>query len=447
MSASATAKATPGVIFRSGETPYHHPDPFCRNEQHVTGDHYADALDAEGSCEGAPGAMSIYIHLPFCPSRCLSCDHNTTVTHETGEIDRYLDSLEREMGMVTGRIGRGRPLTQLHIGGGTPNYLTDPQLVRLAAIVENHFRIGPDTETSLDASPKRTSRAQLDLLQGLGFRRINFEVRDLDPGVQMAVGRSLSLPILQDVFDNARAAGFETLSTDLVYGLPGQTLDSIRRTLRQLVELEPDRVACFSYSRRPASFQHQRAIDAGSIPSLADKMAMFNAVVEAMQAADYTWIGLDCFVRREDALSSAQLQRRLHRNWIGYTLHESRELLGFGTNAVSELKNLCVQNQLLIPNWKDAIRGGSLPVRGGMRLSDTDRERRNAMIDLMCNMELQDYAALTDASGESPTLAHLQRDGLVDISADRVAVTSHGRYMLHQIWGDSSPGHRWDGVW
>ena len=446
MSASATAKANPRVIFRSGETPYHH-DPFCHNEQHVTGDHYADALEAEGSCEGAPGAMSIYIHLPFCPSRCLSCDHNTTVTHETGEIDRYLDALEQEMGMVTGRIGRGRPLMQLHIGGGTPNYLTDPQLVRLAAIIEDHFVIGPDTETSLDASPKRTSRAQLDLLHGLGFRRINFEVRDLDPGVQMAVGRSLSLPILQDVFDNARAAGFETLSTDLVYGLPGQTLDSIRRTLRQLVELEPDRVACFSYSRRPESFQHQRAIDAGSIPSLADKMAMFNAVVEAMQAADYTWIGLDCFVRREDALSSAQLQRRLHRNWIGYTLHESRELLGFGTNAVSELKNLCVQNQLLIPNWKDAIRGGSLPVRGGMRLSDTDRERRNAMIDLMCNMELQDYAALTDASGESPTLAHLQRDGLVDISADRVAVTSHGRYMLHQIWGDSSPGHRWDGVW
>ena len=413
----------------------------------MTGDHYADALDAEGSCEGAPGAMSIYIHLPFCPSRCLSCDHNTTVTHETGEIDRYLDSLEREMGMVTGRIGRGRPQTQLHNGGGTPNYLTDPPLVRHAAIVENHFRIGPDTETSLDASPKRTSRAQLDLLQGLGFRRINFEVRDLDPGVQMAVGRSLSLPILQDVFDNARAAGFETISMDLVYGLPGQTLDSIRRTLRQLVELSPDRVACFSYSRRPESFQHQRAINADGIPSLADKMAMFNAVVEAMQAADYSWIGLDCFVRRGDALSSAQLQRRLHRNWIGSTLHESRELLGFGTNAVSELKNLCVQNQLLIPSWQEAIRGGSLPVRGGMRLSDTDRERRNAMIDLMCNMELQDYAALTDSSGEGSTLVHLQRDGLVDISADRVAVTSHGRYMLHQIWGDSSPGHRWDGVW
>ena len=114
---------------------------------------------------------------------------------------------------------------------------------------------------------------------------------------------------------------------------------------------------------------------------------------------------------------------------------------------MSELKNLCVQNQLSIPTWQEAIAGGSLPVRGGMRLSNTDRERRNAMIDLMCNMELQDYGALTDASSESTTLAHLRRDGLVDISADRVAVTSHGRYMLHHIWGDASPEHRWDGVW
>ena len=421
-------------------------DPFIGHDDVVTGEQYALALHNRGSTD-RESSVSIYIHLPFCPSRCLSCDHNTTVTHDSAEIDRYLDALEREMALVTERIGSGRNLLQLHLGGGTPNYLSDHQLVRLVDIIEHNFTIVDTTETSLEASPKRTSYSQLALLRGLGFRRINFEVRDLDPDVQMALGRSQSLSILHDVFDGARQVGFETISMDLVYGLPSQSLASIRRTLHQVVELGPDRISCFSYSRRPGAFAHQRALNVGTMPSLGDKMAMFNSIVQSLEVNNYRWVGLDCFARCDDSLSVAQLQHRLHRNWIGYTLHDSADLYGFGTNAVSELSSLYVQNHLLLPDWHEALQYSSLPIRGGMHLSTADRERRNAMTDLMCNLELRDFASLVSNDNENSALHQLHQDGLVDLSAERVAVTDHGRHVLHQLWGDASPLYRWAGAW
>lgn len=440
-----TSASGASLIARS--TPNGSPDPFSGRSDNVTGEQYALELEGEKINPGKPAPVSIYVHLPFCPSRCLSCDHNTTVTHDGTDIDQYLNALEREMAMVTDHIGTGRSLQQLHLGGGTPNYLSDPQLVRLVSIIERNFKIVEGTETSLEASPKRTSYSQLALLHGLGFRRINFEVRDIDPGVQMAVGRSHSMSVLQDVFESAHEVGFETTSMDLVYGLPNQSQQSIRQSLAQIIQLGPDRIACFSYSRRPAAFAHQHAIKAASMPSLGDKMAMFNSIVELLQAAGYKWVGLDCFAKESDVLSLAQMQHTLHRNWIGYTLHDSTDLYGFGTNAVSELNNLFVQNHLSIPDWQAAMQAGTLPIRGGIRLTDPERERRNAITDLMCNMELRDYAALMSGDDQHNMLGQLQQEGMVDVSAERVTVTAQGRHMFNQRWGDASPLHRWVGAW
>lgn len=407
--------------------------------------HYDEALRQAASSPLPEDGLSIYIHLPFCPSRCLSCDHNTTVTHNPGDIDTYIDTLDAEMALITERLGQGRLLQQLHLGGGTPNYLSDTQLVRLVSVLEKHFTIGPDTETSLEANPKRTSAGQLALLRGLGFRRINFEVRDLDPGVQMALGRSQSSRMLADVFETTRDAGFETISMDLVYGLPNQSLETVCNTLRQVLELAPDRVACFSYSRRPDTFSHQRAIDDASLPSLADRMVMMNATANRLQDGGYTWIGLDCFAREGDVLEEAQAEHRLHRNWIGYTLHECTDLIGFGTNAVTELGNLCVQNHLDIKQWQDSILGGRLPIGNGVQMSRGDQAKRRALNDLMCNMSLSDYASLRMLEGDA--LDELQQGGMVQVSEDRVEVTPEGRFMLHQMWGDASPLYRWGGAW
>jgi oxygen-independent coproporphyrinogen-3 oxidase len=410
--------------------------------------HYDRALLQAGRNDAMGRGVSIYVHLPFCPSRCLSCDHHTTVTHEPREIDGYLDALDEEMAMVTRRIGSGHSLQQLHLGGGTPNYLSDTQLVRLVSLVEQHFRIDAGTETSLEANPKRTSAGQLELLRGLGFRRINFEIRDLDPDVQMAMGRSQSLRLLQDVFENARRAKFETISMDLVYGLPRQSVSTVSNTLRQVLLLAPDRVACFSYSRRPDVFTHQRAIDADSLPSLGDKLAMLNTIAEQLQGNGYVWIGLDCFARAQDSFTLAQSEQRLHRNWIGYTLHENTDMLGFGSHAVSELGDLCVQNHLLVPDWAHSVHHGQLPIGGGVHLSPGDCDRRRALNDLMCNLTLHDYAALRMREGEAlSALEELEQNGLVDVTPERVSVTPQGRLMLHQVWGDASPLYRWGGAW
>lgn len=431
-------RTTPSLIFASEGGQYPSLTDTDRDGPSISQAEYAAALDAEGA--GTPLPVSIYVHLPFCPSRCLSCDHDTTVTHDGTVIDCYLDSLEQEVTQVTDRLGRKRHALQVHLGGGTPNYLSDPQLVRLAGILETHFTIDAATETSLEASPKRSSWTQLALLRGLGFRRINFEVRDLDAGVQMALGRSHSQSILQDVFDNAHEAGFETVSMDLVYGLPNQTLASIRRTIGQIVELQPDRVACFAYSRRPEAFLHQRAINPASLPSLGDRLAMFNAVVEAMTAAGYAWIGLDSFVKRGDSLAAAPATQSLHRSRIGYTLHENADLLGFGTSAISEVGGLCVQNHLEISPWADAVSNNIFPFRKGVQWSREQRNQRNTLTDLMCNLELPITPELSCDNG---ALGSLAKDGLVDISEQRVTVTPQGRFVLHQLWGDSSPQFRW----
>ena len=433
---------SPARSIASSRDSVNFPRALGKRATHIPADDYAVALDAAGHSKQLDGGVSVYIPLPFCPSRCLSCDRNTQVTHEASDIDDYLAALDQEMTLVTARLGNRRPLLQLQLGGGTPNYLSEPQLIRLMSIVERHFLLTDATDTALDASPKRTSRSQLELLHGLGFRRINFEVRDIDPTVQKALGRSHSLPILHDVFDNARAVGFESLGMDLVYGLPMQTTASITATLQGIVGLDPDRVTCLAYARRPDVFQHQRSIDAATMPSLGDKMAMFNEVANVLQGAGYAWVGLDCFTHSDDPLALAQAQRELHRNWIGYTLQDHSTILGFGTSSISELPSMVVQNETQLSDWYDALWADRLPVSNGFHMSPADAEQRRALNDLMCNMELSQYSArlFEDDSG---TIAQLEREGLIERRNDKISVSEHGRFALHQRWGDSSPTFRW----
>jgi oxygen-independent coproporphyrinogen-3 oxidase len=394
------------------------------------------------------GNAAVYVHLPFCASRCLSCSNNTTVTHDPRDVDRYLDNLDHEMDLATQQMGTGHPLAQLHLGGGTPNYLSEPQLMRLMGIIEQYFVLADSTVMSLDASPRRSSSTQLELLKGLGFQHINFEVRDLNPEVQRALGRSDSLHMLQDVFNNARESGLETISMDLVYGLPQQSMTSIDLSLQQIRELSPDRVACHTYSRRADTFNHQRAIDPGSLPSLSDRLVMFNAIVERMQDDGYTWVGLDYFAKSCDPLAIAQDQHLLYRNWIGYNLHGSPNMLGFGTNAITETSSgACTQNHLHIPEWQAAVSRNELPIRGGVMLSEQEQQHRRAMSGLLCNMELGDYAALLGIEEDESSLRHLEEDGVIQICDGKAVITAQGRYTLHHIFGDTSHRDPWISIW
>jgi len=413
--------------------------PLSAAGREIEASDYADALRLARA--DVDNDLSLYVHLPFCPSRCLTCDHDTSVSHDNRQIDSYLDAIEREAELVTEHFGSGRRLQQLHLGGGTPNYLTELQLVRLLDIIERHFDIDGATETSLEANAHRASMAQLSLLHGLGFRSLNLELRDLDAHVQEALGRRQSLPVVRDVIETARSIGFERVSADLVYGLPRQTTDSIRETIDKLIGLEPDRIACYTYSRRPDSYQHQHAVDQAQMPSLADKVAIFSRIVDGLHGAGYDWVGLDCFARSDDPITRAHKAGSLHRNWIGYTDQPGRNLLGLGSSATTDLSTICVRNQSSIERWRGALESGQLPVERGTRLTAAQRQRRQVLSDLMCNLHVSQNPFLDD--DEDNTLRCLEADGFVEISNEGVAITETGRYALHQLWGDASPSYRW----
>lgn len=348
--------------------------------------HYRDELSKLHSQAGA--SLAAYVHLPFCPVRCLNCERNSTITQDPGVIDEYLDNLNTEVGLISEYIGSNIHLKQLHIGGGTPNYLSEPQLAHLMDIMHEHFEIDQETETSIEAHPKRASKIQLDLLQGLGIKRINFGVRDVNIDVQNAIGRVHSFEMLQDVFETARQAGFETISTDLMYGLPGQTLESIKDTINKITVLAPDRIDCFSYVRRTTYLPHQIAIDTATIPTRIEKLEIFNEIVEGLSGAGYSWIGLECFAKQDSPLVHAKNNKQLRRNWIGYTLNPAKNLIGFGVNASSEINGLCVQNSVDLKNWTDSLQQKTLPIQGGLRLDNEDLEKRDKIIELACNPDL-----------------------------------------------------------
>lgn len=388
--------------------------------------------------------LSLYIHIPFCPGRCLYCACNTTITHDTDWIDRYLDAMDREMALVAQRLQGHHDVLQLHLAGGTPNYLNDAQLTRLTEIIERRFRIIPDTDLSIECDPRRTSAGQLDLLHALGYRRVTFGVQDLDPQVQRAIGRLQSIDLIRDVYSMARETGFDAIGFDLIYGLPEQTEASFQDTLDAIVELAPDRISCFGYARTTARGTHQYAIDAHRLPSATERQILFHRAVNTLTAAGYAWIGLDAFALDTDELSMAQEEGRLRRNCIGYTSVETDHMLGFGSAAIGDVDGLCVQNEIDIDAWMERLDRGELPVARGHRVGDRDRRRRDAIEHLICNLELPAEIAAGCLDDEYARLASYAADGLVQIESDRLRITPSGRYFLRTLCSDHGAYFEWD---
>ncbi len=386
--------------------------------------------------------LAVYLHVPFCHVRCLYCACDTTVTHSQEKIDRYLDALEQEMALVTDLIGRGRRLDQLHVGGGTPNHLNEPQLARLVEILERHFQLVPGACTSIECHPRRASAGQLELLYGLGFRRISFGVQDLNADVQRAIGRVQSLNMVRDVFLTARETGFESINLDLVYGLPFQNQHGFQATLDQICELGPDRVACFSYAHDPATRPHQHAINPDHLPSAAEKVGLFHRAVRSFTDAGYRWVGLDVFVRESDELFDAQAQGRLYRNAIGYTPLPAKQVLAFGPSGVGEIAGALVQNEPDLRVWHQRLKGSQLPVAWGRRLSEADRRRREAILYLMCNLRLPASSA-SDLEEEYARLCSNAEHGLVEVSEEGIQVTPRGRYLLRGLCNEQDALADW----
>jgi oxygen-independent coproporphyrinogen-3 oxidase len=388
--------------------------------------------------------LSLYVHIPFCAGRCLYCGCNTTVTHDSARMDAYLDMLDREMSMLAERINGDRDVLQVHLAGGTPNYLSEAQLTRLSEMLERRFHLVADTERSIECDPRRASAGQLELLHALGFRSIGFGVQDLDPDVQRAIGRIQSEELIRDVYWMAREIGFDSIGFDLIYGLPQQSAATFGRTLDAVVELAPDRIACFGYARQTLDGPHQHAIDVHELPSGADRERLFRQAVAGFTQAGYAWIGLDTFALETDDLALAQAEGRLHRNCIAYTSTPSTHLAGLGAGAVGELQGTCVQNHPDLGAWQREVAAGRMPIDRGHRLSDVDRRRRDAIAHLICNLELPLSMAAGCLDDDYQRLAAHAGDGLVEISPTGLRVTEAGRFFLRELCTEHDAYFHWD---
>ncbi|MEF3272924.1 MAG: oxygen-independent coproporphyrinogen III oxidase [Chloroflexus sp.] len=400
-----------------------------------------DYLDALRDVAATNDPLSIYVHLPFCAERCAYCGCNATSTKRAEVVDHYLDRIERELTMVTAVLNSGRHVVQLHWGGGTPNFLNEAQSRRLMGMLRAAFTIEPTAEVALEVDPRIGSREQVFLFRELGFNRISFGVQDIAEDVQIAIGRIQPLHLTETVVRAAREAGFTSINIDLVYGLPYQTPASFATTLRAIIDLRPDRIACFSYAHLPQARPNQKRVDARQLPTGYEKFQLFRQAIDMLTAVGYEWIGMDHFALADDELAVAARERRLQRNFMGYTVLPAPHQIGFGMSAIGDLAGRYAQNDAHLGHYQRAIDAGQLPITRGMRLTDDDMQRRKAIMHLMCNLEVPFDLPLPPAgqrlgdlfAHEIERIATYADDGLVEVEPRRLRVTERGRFFIRNL--------------
>ena len=405
----------------------------------------ADLAQALAQRRAGPAALaqrlSLYVHIPFCESLCYYCSCNKIITRKHQRGAAYLVSLAREVELYTLQIGARQPITQLHVGGGSPTFLSDDELTELMGMLRRSFEIVPGGEHSIEIDPRTVDSRRLSHLADLGFNRISFGVQDFDPDVQEAVHRVQPETQVFSLMAAARRCGFESVNLDLLYGLPLQTPESFARTLKRVVGLRPDRVALYGYTHLPERFRPQRRIDCADLPSGAQKLAILSQSLATLQQAGYVYIGMDHFALQGDPLAVAQRQGRLHRSFQGYSTQPDGDLIGLGVSAIGRIGAIYSQNAKTLEEYCDHIDQGRLPVARGLALSRDDLARRAVIMALMCQgqvvFESIEVAWLFDFrdyfDGELERLGEYEEMGLVEVDDAGIQVTPEGWYVVSAI--------------
>ncbi len=385
--------------------------------------------------------LSLYVHLPFCSTVCYYCGCNKVITKDHSKSTRYLDYLEREIDLQLAALSGTRNVSQLHWGGGTPTFLDDAEMARLMGMLKSRFHFLPDGEYSIEIDPRSVDPQRAHTLAELGFNRMSLGIQDFDPLVQQAVNRIQSFEQTRDVLLAARAAGFKSVSVDLIYGLPRQTLEGFRATLDKTLSLAPDRIALYSYAHLPQIFMPQRRIQDAELPQAEDKLSLMAMAIETLVDAGYVFIGMDHFARPDDELALAQKAGKLHRNFQGYSTHAELDLLAFGVSAIAKVGPVYAQNAKSLDEYYHDIDAGHLPVRRGYRMDNDDELRRAVIQELMCHFGL-DFAEVSktwsidfaDYFAEAlEQLQPLAEAGLLQISDQRIVVMPKGSLLVRSI--------------
>ena len=328
--------------------------------------------------------LSLYVHIPFCESLCYYCACNKIITKHKERSAQYLHYLGKELDLHTQHLGRGQAVSQLHLGGGTPTFMSDDELRQLMAMLRKNFEFVPGGEYSVEVDPRTVDENRLAVLAELGFNRLSFGVQDFDPAVQKTIHRIQPAEQVFKLVEASRRLGFESVNVDLIYGLPLQTPESFDRTLAQINSLRPDRIALYAYAHLPERFKPQRRIHAQELPSGGDKVAMLSRSLDAFVDAGYVYVGMDHFALPDDALAVAKRQGRLHRNFQGYSTQPDSDLIALGVSAIGRVGATYSQNAKTLEDYCDLLDQGHLPVVRGLALTRDDLLRRSVIMALMC---------------------------------------------------------------
>lgn len=387
--------------------------------------------------------LSLYVHIPFCHSLCYYCGCNKIITRNDERVARYMQMLYREIKQQATLFSSARKIEQLHFGGGTPTYLDARQLRELMQKLRGAFTFddSDNREFSIEVDPRTVDAQRIHELADLGFNRLSLGIQDFDQGVQEAVNRIQSVAEVDALIDAARGCGFRSVSFDLIYGLPRQSLESFDETLDQVVRMRPDRLAVYNYAHLPLRFKGQRMINELDIPSPDDKLALLHRTIDRLCDAGYEYIGMDHFALPEDELVKARENGSLQRNFQGYSTHRHCDLIALGVSAISNIGNMFSQNAITTMEYEAMLEAGQLPLKKGLFV-DADDQRRAAVIQaLMCYDELTfaDFEGAHNIGFREYFAAELQRlrpladDGLILLTDTAIRITDKGRLLLRSI--------------
>ncbi len=385
--------------------------------------------------------LSLYFHLPFCDTLCYFCGCTMIITRSRDRIAEYNRYLKREVDLVAPLVNPDRRVTQLHWGGGTPSYLEPEEIREVGHHIKKNFAFEEAVEAGVEIDPRGLTFAHMQAFREAGFNRASLGVQDFHPAVQEAVNRVQPESITRDAVDWSRSLGFKSINIDLIYGLPFQTVETFAETVDQIIDIAPDRIAVFNYAHVPWLKSHQKLLLEKDLPSPEVKLDIFKMTIEKLVDAGYWNVGMDHFAKRTDELALAQHQKTLHRNFQGYSTKAGADLYGFGMSAIGHFRNSYQQNLKNIPDYYAAIDRGEFATTVGYRMTDDDHLRKEVIMRLMCDIELDTRAIESRFSIDfdryfSAALVKLQpliADGLVTLGAGKIKVNGVGRLVIRNI--------------
>jgi len=409
-------------------------------EESFTAEDYRRHAD-ESNSSGQP--LSLYVHIPFCKTLCYYCACNKIVTRNAERVQKYMRHLYQEIDMQSALFDRDRKIEQLHFGGGTPTYLNEAELRALMAYLRNSFTFDDSDarEFSIEVDPRTVDTKMMGILAELGFNRLSLGVQDFDHQVQAAVNRIQSADDVGGLVRDARDNKFKSISFDLIYGLPHQTVKTFDKTLEMVLEMRPDRLAIYNYAHLPARFKGQRMINDADIPLPETKLDILHHTINKLAGSEYIYIGMDHFALPEDDLVQAQANKTLQRNFQGYSTHSECDLIALGVSAIGSIGNIFSQNTTSTAEYEAMLEEGTLPVKRGIEVDADDLLRADVIKRLMCydrlefdafdeahNIEFRSY--FTD---ELEKLAPLAADDLIGLNDREILITPKGRLLLRSI--------------